>query len=253
MTFTEEFVPVQDGGFDSPRYPTAFGVTFSPQLIGILLGVVGLAGGIYLLLNQVIPAWQSNRDRKAELERKEIQLAEQKASLENREAVEAEKDSALAEFDQVMSLFASEPALDTLLYDISNSLPSPKELLTSFAPDGEIEIVEDGSLGEAVNGMLKRQSYDVSTDGSYQQTEDFIKRVERLTPLLRITDVSTESGELVQQVNVGPFGTVEVTPREPQLTTTLTLEALVQRSREEIEADRAAAAASAAAEAEPAQ
>ena len=251
MTFTEEFVPVQDGGFDSPRYPTAFGVTFSPQLIGILLAVVGLAGGIYLLLSQVLPAIQSNQDRKAEVERKELLLAEQEASLENREAVEAEKDSALAEFDQVMSLYASEPALDTLLYDISNSLPSPKELLTSFAPDGEVEVIEDGSLGVEVDGMLKRQSYQVSTEGSYQQTEDFIKRVERLTPLLRITDLSTESEQLVQQVNVGPFGTVEVTPKEPQLTTSLTLEALFQRSREEIEAARSAAAADAAANAAP--
>jgi len=245
MTFTEEFVPVQDGGFDSPRYPTAFGVTFSPQLIGIFLGVAGLGLGLFLLLSRALPAWQSNRDRKAEVERKEIQLAEQKASLENREAVVAEKDSALAEFDQVMSLFASDPALDTLLYDIGTSLPSPKELLTSFAPDGEIEVIEDGSLGEEVNGMLRRQSYSVSTEGSYQQTEDFIKRLERLTPLLRLTDFSTESETLVQQVNVGPFGNIEVTPKDPQLTTTLTLEALVQRSREEIEADRAASAASA--------
>ena len=252
MTFTEEFVPVQDGGFDSPRYPTAFGLTFSPQLIGALLALLGLAGGLYLLFSRAIPAWQTNRDRKAEVERKELQLAEQQASLEQRDAVVAEKDAALAEFDQVMSLFANDPALDTLLYDISNSLPSPKDLLTSFAPSGELEVIEDGSLGEEVNGMLKRQAYDVSTEGSYQQTEDFIKRLERLTPLLRITDLSTESEELVQQVNVGPFGTVEVTPKEPQLTTTLTLEALVQRSREEIEAERAAAAASAAAEA-PAQ
>lgn len=253
MTFTEEFVPVQDGGFDTPRYPTAFGVTFSPSLVGIILALLGFAGGLYLLLNQVLPAWNGNRDQAKEIERKEALAAEQEASLANRPAIEAERAAAEGEFDQVMGLYASEPALETLLLDISSNLPNPKELLTSFAPDGGVEIIEDGSLGESVNGMLQRQAYALTTQGSYQQTEDFIKKLELLQPLLRVTNFNTESEQLVQQVNVGPFGSVEVIPKEPDLTTSVTIEALIQRTREDIEADRAAAAAAAAPEATPPQ
>lgn len=243
MTFTEEFIPVQDGGFDTPRYPTAFGLTFSPSLIGVLLALVGFAGGLYLLLNQALPAWNRNRDQAREIERKEQLAKDQEASLAERPAIEAEQAAALAEFDQVMGLYASESVLDTLLLDISSNLPNPKELLTSFAPDGGIEVITDGSLGEPVNGMLKRQSYLLKSEGSYQQTEELIKKLELLQPLLRVTNFQTQAEQLVQLVNVGPFGAVQVTQKEPNLATGVTVEALIQRSREEIEADRQAAAA----------
>lgn len=251
MTFTEEFVPVQGGGeFDSARYPTAFGITFTPPVIGILLGALLLAGGVYLAATQVWPAFNENRTKRQEVESKEQELVEKQNSLENVDQVIAEKAAATGEFDQVMALYASEDSLNTLLYDISNSLTDPadpKRLLSQFAPEGEVQVIEDGSLGEAANGMLKRQAYTISTTGSYSQTEEFIQTLERQTPLLRVTDFQTTSESLVQEVSVSSTGTVDIQQKEPILQTELTLEALIQRSREEIEAERDAAAEAAAA------
>ncbi len=242
MTFTEEFVPVQDVR-EQANYPTAFGVTFTPTVLGWLAIVAGLMGGLYLLLNQVLPTIQANRDLAEQVEASKAQLETQKKSLENRGEFEARKQSALAEFDQTMDLFADESSLDTLLLDISQQIPNPKEILRSFSPEGEVEVVTDGSLGEGVNGMLKRQAYTVEIEGTYKNTQQFLDRLERLQPLMLVTSVETESAELVQEVNVGPFGQISINRKDPLLNSTINLQALIERSREEIEADRTAAAA----------
>ena len=140
--------------------------------------------------------------------------------------------------------------MNTLLLDISQQLPNPKDVLRSFSPEGEVEVVDDGSLGESVNGMLKRQDYKVSIEGTYQETQDFLDSLERLQPLMLVSGVDTQAAELVQEVNVGPFGQVSINRKDPQLQTSLNLQALIERPREEFEADRQAAAA---AEAAPAQ
>jgi len=65
MTYTEDFIAAEEGqALDAaaPTYP-AFG-TFTPVVNGVLIGVLGLAGSIYLILNQVMPAWQKFQERK---------------------------------------------------------------------------------------------------------------------------------------------------------------------------------------------
>jgi len=58
MTYADQdFIP--EGQEENPNYPTAFGITFTPQVGGILFGVLGLLGSLYLFLNVVQPAWEN--------------------------------------------------------------------------------------------------------------------------------------------------------------------------------------------------
>ena len=46
MTFTDDFVPVDDAdALDSPSYPSAFGIELTPKVQGIGLAVLGVGGG----------------------------------------------------------------------------------------------------------------------------------------------------------------------------------------------------------------
>ena len=52
MTLSEDFNFADQNGEDSaaPAYPVVFGISFTPQIIGIIVGVIGLGGAIFLLL-----------------------------------------------------------------------------------------------------------------------------------------------------------------------------------------------------------
>ncbi|HIK36950.1 MAG TPA: hypothetical protein IGQ44_03025 [Geminocystis sp. M7585_C2015_104] len=52
-----EFEPEQEGFETGPEYPKAFGITFTPKVTGITLGVGGFLLAAYFFLNQAIPRW----------------------------------------------------------------------------------------------------------------------------------------------------------------------------------------------------
>ncbi|NES74023.1 MAG: hypothetical protein F6K24_56985, partial [Okeania sp. SIO2D1] len=58
MTFAdaEEFIP--EGEEQQPDYPQAFGVTFTPTVSGVLVGVLGFGVAAYLAYTFVLPAWE---------------------------------------------------------------------------------------------------------------------------------------------------------------------------------------------------
>lgn len=60
--------------------------------------------------------------------------------------------------------------------------------LVSFKPNGTITVVNDGSLGEGVNGRLKRQQFDLTIRGDFSSTQSLLRDLERLQPLLVIED-----------------------------------------------------------------
>lgn len=104
---------------NSPSYPTAFGVTFTPAIGGVLLGMLGLvaAGGIVSYL--VMPAWETNQSLNSSVREKTEQLEQQG---EIRKQIQNAKDQlakAKQKRDQVYGLFASEKTLNTLLLDLN--------------------------------------------------------------------------------------------------------------------------------------
>lgn len=254
MTYADqEFIPVE-GQEEEPNYPTAFGITFTPKVSGISLAVLGLVGAVYLAINFVQPVWEQYQTLKTDLETKQAQLQSPEEIQAQIEQKKVELAQAKQQNQQVMSLFATEKALDTLLLDLNNVVQEKgsESQLLSFQPAEQQEqsnIVTDSSLGADVNGKLKRQVINVELEGSFDQIQSVLRSVERLQSLLLVTDlrteVSTPQGLLINdQGKVVPVvikGEKAIPGAKPTLKATFNLEALSPLNEEERKATEAAA------------
>ncbi|MDY7024367.1 MAG: pilus assembly protein PilO, partial [Cyanobacteriota bacterium] len=105
--------------------------------------------------------------------------------------------------------------------------------------DSDIEIVNDGSLGPAVNGKLRRRGYEVEFEGSFAQTRQFLIILERMQPMLVVRDLETKLVDASPVVE-GEYRQGQFVPdsEQPQrrLRTSFTLRALMPLSQEQIEA-----------------
>ncbi|GAP97533.1 hypothetical protein [Leptolyngbya sp. NIES-2104] len=115
---TADFIP--DSEFEStPNYPTAFGVTFTPTISGILLGLLGLLGGGALIYYLVMPAFETNQTLSKSVEEKTQQLQQQGAIRKQIQDAKDQLEKAKQKRDQVYSLFANEKTLNTLMFDLN--------------------------------------------------------------------------------------------------------------------------------------
>lgn len=194
LDFTDE------GQEESPSYPTAFGITFTPQISGILLAVVGIAGAAYMYVTFVQPLWQEYNNSKAELVDKQQQL-QNTANIKKQIAQKkVELEQAKVQNKTVLSLFATDRKIDTLLLDINSAIKTRQGKLTSFKPAENPQaqgadtggVINDGSLGSLVNGKLKRKTFEVELDGNFDQLLSIMRQLELLQTLLLIKDFKTE-------------------------------------------------------------
>jgi type IV pilus assembly protein PilO len=200
MTLSEDFNFTEGGEMEAaaPAFPVIFGITFTPKLIGILVGVTGLAAAVYMVLNLVMPTWEAFQVQEAKRVDLQGQIQQKKASIKQIDKVKEELAQTKQQQAQVLSVFANEKTLDTLLLDVNRLVESGNGLipanavrakLKKFAPANQKpEPINDGSLGAGVNGKLKRSSVSVEIIGTYEQTQAILRNVERLQPLLLVKD-----------------------------------------------------------------
>ncbi|MBU7583999.1 MAG: pilus assembly protein PilO [Nostoc sp. TH1S01] len=246
MTLSEDLNFADQGEeFDSAAspYPVAFGITFTPQIIGAIAGVAGLAGALFILLNLVMPAWDTYQQQQAKSGELQGQIDQKKANLKQIEQIKKDLADAKQQKIQVLGLFSNEKTLDTLLLDLNRLIESGnaqvppnavKAKLQKFAPvTNKAEPITDGSLGVAVNNKLKRLNINVEFVGTYEQTQSILRNIERLQPLLIVKDyqsvlapvqASTQSGKTIRQVGPAP------------ITTSFQLQALIPLTPEELAA-----------------
>jgi type IV pilus assembly protein PilO len=253
MTYADqEFIPVE-GQEETPNYPTAFGITFTPRVGGAVIGVLGLLGATYLLVNLVQPAWQQYQELKSSVESKQQQIQDQEQIRRQIKAKQAELVQAKQKNKQVLSLFANEKTLDTLLLDLNSFVKARNGTMTSYKPaegDGQTTtdgVINDSSLGATVNGKLKRQTVNVEFEGSFDQVQSILRSFERLQSLLLVKDFKTEvaddQGLLINTLNGKSVPAIfkredqKVVPGgKPTLKTSFKLEALIPASEEEAKA-----------------
>jgi type IV pilus assembly protein PilO len=249
MTFSDDLNFAEQGAefeANAPAYPALFGIAFTPKIIGILVGVTGLAGAIFMLLTLVMPAWESYQQKQTKSTEIQGQIDQKKASIKQIDKIKEELAQTKQQQLQVLGLFANEKTLDTLLLDLNRLVESGNSQISSsgvraklkkFVPVSQKpEPIIDGSLGTLVNGKLKRSTINIEFVGTYEQTQSILRNIERLQPLLIVQDYQSnlappEPGQADKEVRrVGPAGII----------TSFQIQALMPISPEDIAAAKAA-------------
>lgn len=246
MTALGDFSPDEADFIDEPTNPVVFGLEITPTMIGVLIALVGIGGAGYLYREKVMPVAEGNATLRTEIATKEDQLLSQAQALEDIAKIEAELAVAMQKRRNVYSLFANEDTMDTLLLDINQRIESSNATLNgirnqvrargippilleaqlkSFTP-GEKAVIADSSLGEGVNGKLKRENYSINFSADYAQTQSILRNLERLEPLLMVQNFSISSGQAVEETVIGSDGQVVSRPKA-RLETSFQIDALI--------------------------
>lgn len=252
MTLSDDLNFAEQGGeFDgaTPAYPVLFGIAFTPKIIGILVGVIGLAGAGYILLNLLMPAWESYQQQQAKTSELQAQIEQKKANIKQIDKVKEELAQAKQQKVQVLGLFANEKTLDTLLLDMNRlvesgntptSVNTVRAKLKKFVPVSQKpEPITDGSLGLQVDGKLQRSIINAEITGTYEQTQSIIRNIERLQPLLIVKDYQATLAPLESR---SPLDKTPVQVGPSAINTSFQLQVLMPISAEEIAAAAAKAA-----------
>jgi type IV pilus assembly protein PilO len=243
MSYGGDFIPSGDTG-DTPEFPKLFGLSLTPTVNGVLVALVGLVGTFFLFTNFVQPALQHNQELSQDIATKEAQrqnLEQFKKQIED--ARVRLKDAEQLRAD-VLSLFASEKSVDTLLLDVNERVqsvnagitdPDKRATLSKFDLDAEASgPVTDGSLGAEVDNRLERRVYQVEIKGSYPQTQSIIRNIERLQPLLVISKFKTDLDSSTQEALFDDQGRLVAGQPETRITTGFQLAALVPLGQEPV-------------------
>ena len=241
MTFSDELPPEEQLEEEGGGYPEAFGITFTPLVSGMTFGVLGLIAAIYLWFELVQPAQQEYDDLVSERNDLESQIEAQPDRRDRVGELEQEIEQVRSQQNQVLALLASQENLDTLLFDLDQTIQRTANQIGDVEIQGETtefqlesfqpqmtspEVVEDGSFGSGVDGRVQRQTYNLEVVGTYSQTQQLLRNLEQLQPLLLVNDFSTQ---LVEQPQ-GRFSPEEnrlLAMTTPQLRSSFQLEAIL--------------------------
>ncbi|MBK1990742.1 pilus assembly protein PilO [Sphaerospermopsis aphanizomenoides BCCUSP55] len=195
----------QNTNFDdvASSYPVAFGITFTPKIIGIVVGMIGVAATGYMIMNMVMPAWDNFQQLQTKSTDLQGQVDQKRLQAKQADKVKTELADAKKQQVQVLALFANEKSLDTLLMDTSRLVDSSnaqviasnavRAKLKRFVPAADkAEIITDNSLGEKVNNKLKRRLIKVEIEGNFEQTQSIMRNIERLQPLLLVQNYDSK-------------------------------------------------------------
>lgn len=227
MTFSED-LNMEGEEFDaaSPAYPVIFGMSITPQIGGIALGVLGLLGAAYMLFSLIMPAWETYQQQQAKQNDLQGEINQKKATIKQIDKVKQDLELSKQQQRQVLGLFANEKTLDTLAFDLNRLVESGNAQLPANAVKAKLkkfvpvlqkaEPITDGSLGLQLNGKLKRRSVNIEIVGTYEQTQSILRNIERLQPLLIVKDYqsslapepATEPGKGVRRIGPAPISTL---------------------------------------------
>jgi type IV pilus assembly protein PilO len=234
MTLSDDYNFAEQGGdFQSaPSYPSAFGITFTPKVSGILIGLVGIAGGAFILLNLAMPEWDKFQAQEAKKTDLFGQIEQKKASISQIDKVKQELADTKKQQIQVLSLFANEKSLDSLLLDLNRLVEAGnaqtpvngvRAKMRKYTPAAQqSEIITDSSYGPLVNGKLKRSAITIEINGTFEQTQSIFRNIERLQPLLIVKDFDSK---LAADTSTAPNAPRRVGPAG--ITTNFQLQALM--------------------------
>ncbi|MEM9220104.1 MAG: hypothetical protein AAGD25_37975 [Cyanobacteria bacterium P01_F01_bin.150] len=222
---------------EEPDFPTVFGIQMTPTVVGVLLALLGIGAAVFAYLNLLQPVLEQRSALKAEVTELEGQIQDPAEAQRLIDAAEERVAQAEQLEADVLALFADEASLETLLLDINERVESANAGVTDEArratlskfnvDDAASGLVDDGSLGTAVNGRLNRLVYDLEMEGSFAQIQSILRSIERLQPLLIVQDFRTELQPVERTLNVDERGTVlSIESEPPRLKTSFQVDAI---------------------------
>ncbi|WP_404784636.1 YlbF family regulator [Altericista sp. CCNU0014] len=192
MTVSDRFSPGSSGP-DASAYPTAFGVTFTPTVSGILIALAGLGLSGWMAFNLIGPKLSEMQELQSNIAQKQQKLDQQQKTVQDIQKIVARVNLAIDKNKQVRGLFSTQQALDTLLLDLNRIIVSSNAQLQKFTPDyGLSGVVADSSVGVELNNKIKRQVTDVSFEGTFNQTLAIMRTIDRFQTLLVLRDFKME-------------------------------------------------------------
>ncbi|MGF1541635.1 MAG: type II and III secretion system protein [Pleurocapsa sp.] len=243
MTFADDFTKNQLAG--ERDYPSAFGITFTPLIIGVSLAVIGIVGAGYIFLNMVKPVQEKYQEVKTKQQEIQGQLDKIKSGDFELKLARLESEFAAQKVtkSRVLAMFTNEKDLDTLLIDINSFITANQGELIQYQPDSNPSTIQDSSLGSEVQGKLKRQGIALTIEGTFNQTKAIVKDLERLQPLLMINNIGfTVSQEPTAILTSLTSSNSELVPNsEAKLKTQIQLNAILPLSQKELEQAQQAA------------
>lgn len=234
MTFADDFA--SDEQLLEGDYPSAFGITFTPPIIGVVLAVAGITLSIYGFVKYVKPAQQTYQETVTQKETLQAQLNSIKSGDLQLKLAQLQADLAEKKVlrSRVLSMFTSEDDLETLLIDLNSFIATNQGELTQYQPDSNVSTVSDASLGPQVQGKLKKKGISLTFEGSFNETKQILQDLERLQPLLMVQSISSTIEEEPTAILTANNSSI-VPQKQAELRTQIKLDAILPMSQAELE------------------
>ena len=239
MTFADDFA--SDEQLLEDDCPSAFGITFTPPVLGVVLAVAGITLSIYGFVKYVKPAQQAHEQTVTKKETLQAQLNSIKSGDLQLKLAQLQADLAEKKVlkSRVLAMFTSEEDLETLLIDLNSFIATNQGDLTQYQPDSNISTISDASLGSGVQGKLKKKGISMTFEGTFNETKQILQDLERLQPLLMVQSISSTVDEKPTAILTATNSSI-VPQKQAELKTQIKLDAILPMSQAELERARRA-------------
>ncbi len=234
MTFADDFA--NDEQLLESDYPSAFGITFTPTILGVVIAVAGITLAAYGFIKYVKPAQDEYQQTLTQRQQLKAQLNSIKTGdlLLKLAQLQSDLDEKKVLNSRVLSMFTSENDLETLLIDLNSFIATNQGALTQYQPDSNVSTINDASLGSEVQGKLKRKGISLTFEGTFNETKQILQDLERLQPLLMVQSINSSVTEEPTAILTANRSEI-VSQKQAELKTQIKLDAILPLSQAELE------------------
>ncbi len=236
MTVSEQFMAMEAARAEAAPPPGSYKIgsfVLTPQIQGILIAVLGLGLAGFAAFKMLLPAMEEQTNLKTQIAAKEAEIANQQSKIRQMDEAKANLATTQQQKENVLALFAQGATLETLLLDINQIVKQSGGNLESFKPlesspnewiftEGPAQAGGAAApppadpaaapppttpslmLSQAVEG----KTMELEMAGTYQQTLDTLRRLERLQQMVVFGEFTSTLGEGSQRIFVDPDGKI---------------------------------------------